>query len=82
MVRLKEKRQIPRGHLRLLWELSAQGYKILFEHIATGNVRCDIQKKSMKVSAESNNVSSALYVAYSKLRALRREEIENQTIWI
>jgi len=65
------KKKQSRGQLRLLWKLSEQGYEILFEYgrgVEGKEILCVIRKDDIEVSAKSNNVSSALYVAWSKLR--------------
>lgn len=77
-MQLKKKRQLSHGHLRLLWELSEQGYEVSFEpkdegvgersEHTNGTITCIIKQGDRETLAESNNVSSALYLAYRKLR--------------
>ena len=48
---------------RLLWSLVYQGHTIVFEH-NNGVITCVISKDKQEASAQSNNVSSALYIAW------------------
>ena len=52
---------------RLMWSLVDQGYSINFAH-NNGVIICVISKDNKEGAAESNNVSSALYIAWRNFK--------------